>query len=110
MARHGITPSQTAGPYFAFALTPGAAYAYPALVGNDLPAAQLLVQHGVEIRPLELGDFVFRQILLAAEHIGQAREYLAGAALFELARVGFAETVLQCRQCAATDAVGIQVF
>jgi protocatechuate 3,4-dioxygenase alpha subunit len=36
MARHGITPSQTAGPYFAFALTPGAAYAYPALVGNDL--------------------------------------------------------------------------
>ena len=36
MADRGITPSQTAGPYFAFALTPGAAYAYPALVGNDL--------------------------------------------------------------------------
>jgi protocatechuate 3,4-dioxygenase alpha subunit len=33
---HGITPSQTAGPYFAYALTPGNAYQYPALVGNDL--------------------------------------------------------------------------
>jgi protocatechuate 3,4-dioxygenase alpha subunit len=36
MADHGITPSQTAGPYFAYALTPGTAYAYPALVENDL--------------------------------------------------------------------------
>jgi protocatechuate 3,4-dioxygenase alpha subunit len=32
----GITPSQTAGPYFAYALTPGTTYAYPALVDNDL--------------------------------------------------------------------------
>ena len=30
-----VTPSQTAGPYFAFALTP-TDYAYPALAGNDL--------------------------------------------------------------------------
>ena len=36
MAKYGITPSQTAGPYFAFALTPGSAYPYPALAGNDL--------------------------------------------------------------------------
>ena len=36
MADRGITPSQTAGPYFAYALTPGTTYAYPALVGNDL--------------------------------------------------------------------------
>jgi protocatechuate 3,4-dioxygenase, alpha subunit len=36
MARHGITPSQTAGPYFAFALTPGSAYPYPALAGDNL--------------------------------------------------------------------------
>ena len=36
MADHGITPSQTAGPYFAYALTPGKAYSYPALVENDL--------------------------------------------------------------------------
>jgi len=36
MADHGITPSQTAGPYFAYALTPGPSYAYPALVENDL--------------------------------------------------------------------------
>jgi protocatechuate 3,4-dioxygenase alpha subunit len=32
----GITPSQTAGPYFAYALTPGTTYAYQALVENDL--------------------------------------------------------------------------
>jgi protocatechuate 3,4-dioxygenase alpha subunit len=31
----GITPSQTAGPFFAFALTP-TDYAYAALAGNDL--------------------------------------------------------------------------
>jgi protocatechuate 3,4-dioxygenase alpha subunit len=36
MADHGITPSQTAGPYFAYALTPGTTYNYPALVENDL--------------------------------------------------------------------------
>lgn len=36
MADHDITPSQTAGPYFAFALTPGKTYAYQALVENDL--------------------------------------------------------------------------
>ena len=32
----GITPSQTAGPFFAFALTPAAPYTYAGLVGNDL--------------------------------------------------------------------------
>jgi protocatechuate 3,4-dioxygenase alpha subunit len=32
----GLTPSQTAGPYFAFALTPGTTYAYSALAGSDL--------------------------------------------------------------------------
>jgi len=35
MTERGITPSQTIGPFFAFALTPGA-YDYAALVGNDL--------------------------------------------------------------------------
>lgn len=35
MTKRGITPSQTIGPFFAFALTPGA-YDYPTLVGNDL--------------------------------------------------------------------------
>jgi len=34
-AREGITPSQTIGPFFAFALTPGA-YHYTALAGDDL--------------------------------------------------------------------------
>ena len=33
---HGITPSQTVGPFFAYALTPGAAYAYAGLAGSDL--------------------------------------------------------------------------
>jgi protocatechuate 3,4-dioxygenase alpha subunit len=32
----GLTPSQTVGPYFAFALTPGATYAYSTLAGSDL--------------------------------------------------------------------------
>jgi protocatechuate 3,4-dioxygenase, alpha subunit len=36
MARHGITPSQTAGPFFAIALTPGSTYPYTALVGDNL--------------------------------------------------------------------------
>jgi protocatechuate 3,4-dioxygenase alpha subunit len=35
MTRRGLTPSQTIGPFFAFALTPDA-YDSPALVGNDL--------------------------------------------------------------------------
>ncbi len=35
MAEHGITPSQTVGPYFAYALTP-AAYSLKPLAGNDL--------------------------------------------------------------------------
>jgi protocatechuate 3,4-dioxygenase alpha subunit len=34
-APQGVTPSQTVGPFFAFALTP-AGYAYPALAGDDL--------------------------------------------------------------------------
>ena len=34
--RHGITPSQTVGPYFAYALTPGDAYSLTPLAGNDL--------------------------------------------------------------------------
>ena len=34
-AHEGITPSQTIGPFFAFALTPGA-YRYAALAGDDL--------------------------------------------------------------------------
>jgi protocatechuate 3,4-dioxygenase, alpha subunit len=34
--RHGITPSQTVGPYFAYALTPGDAYSLSALAGDDL--------------------------------------------------------------------------
>ncbi|HZP19054.1 MAG TPA: protocatechuate 3,4-dioxygenase subunit alpha [Bauldia sp.] len=34
-SRHRLTPSQTVGPFFAFALTP-TAYAYPALAGDDL--------------------------------------------------------------------------
>lgn len=34
-APEGITPSQTVGPFFAFALTPGA-YRYTALAGDDL--------------------------------------------------------------------------
>ncbi len=34
--RHGITPSQTVGPYFAYALTPGDTYSLTALVGDDL--------------------------------------------------------------------------
>ena len=34
-AHEGITPSQTIGPFFAFALTPGA-YHYMALAGDDL--------------------------------------------------------------------------
>ena len=33
--RHGITPSQTVGPYFAYALTP-TAYSLKALTGDDL--------------------------------------------------------------------------
>jgi protocatechuate 3,4-dioxygenase, alpha subunit len=36
MAEHGITPSQTVGPYFAYALTPGDAYSLKPLVGDDL--------------------------------------------------------------------------
>jgi protocatechuate 3,4-dioxygenase alpha subunit len=36
MTDRGVTPSQTVGPFFAFALTPGDAYEYPALVTNDL--------------------------------------------------------------------------
>jgi protocatechuate 3,4-dioxygenase alpha subunit len=32
----GITPSQTAGPYFAYALTPAGRYAITDLAGNDL--------------------------------------------------------------------------
>jgi len=35
MKDHGLTPSQTIGPFFAYGLTP-TAYAYDALVGNDL--------------------------------------------------------------------------
>jgi protocatechuate 3,4-dioxygenase alpha subunit len=35
MAEHGITPSQTVGPYFAYALTP-TAYDLKALASNDL--------------------------------------------------------------------------
>jgi protocatechuate 3,4-dioxygenase, alpha subunit len=34
--RHGITPSQTVGPYFAYALTPDSTYSLTALAGNDL--------------------------------------------------------------------------
>ncbi len=34
--RHGITPSQTVGPYFAYALTPDDRYSLTALAGNDL--------------------------------------------------------------------------
>jgi protocatechuate 3,4-dioxygenase alpha subunit len=34
--RRGITPSQTVGPYFAYALTPGATYSLQGLAGNDL--------------------------------------------------------------------------
>jgi protocatechuate 3,4-dioxygenase, alpha subunit len=33
---HGITPSQTVGPYFAYALTPGDTYSLTALTGDDL--------------------------------------------------------------------------
>ena len=36
MARRGITPSQTAGPYFNIGLTPGDRYGFTALVGDDL--------------------------------------------------------------------------
>jgi protocatechuate 3,4-dioxygenase alpha subunit len=36
MARYAITPSQTAGPFFAIALTPGSTYPYTALVGDNL--------------------------------------------------------------------------
>ena len=32
----GITPAQTVGPFFAFALTPGSAYAFAGIVGDDL--------------------------------------------------------------------------
>lgn len=32
----GITPSQTVGPYFAYALTPGSRYAFSTLAGDDL--------------------------------------------------------------------------
>ncbi len=35
MAEHGITPSQTVGPFFAFGLTP-APDGFPGLIGNDL--------------------------------------------------------------------------
>jgi protocatechuate 3,4-dioxygenase alpha subunit len=35
MTEHGITPSQTVGPYFAYALTP-TAYSLTPLAGNDL--------------------------------------------------------------------------
>ena len=34
--RHGITSSQTVGPYFAYALTPGDTYSLTALAGDDL--------------------------------------------------------------------------
>jgi protocatechuate 3,4-dioxygenase, alpha subunit len=34
--RLGITPSQTVGPYFAYALTPGDTYSLTALTGDDL--------------------------------------------------------------------------
>ena len=36
---HGITPSQTVGPFFAFALTPGTRYAFSTLAGSDLITA-----------------------------------------------------------------------
>ena len=36
MTERGITPSQTVGPFFAFALTPGGNYAYSGIVGDDL--------------------------------------------------------------------------
>lgn len=36
MAERGVTPSQTVGPFFAFALTPAKADAYRALAGDDL--------------------------------------------------------------------------
>lgn len=32
----GLTPSQTVGPYFAYGLTPGTAYAYTGIAGSDL--------------------------------------------------------------------------
>jgi protocatechuate 3,4-dioxygenase alpha subunit len=35
-ARAGLTPSQTVGPYFHIALTPGDQYGFEALVGDDL--------------------------------------------------------------------------
>jgi protocatechuate 3,4-dioxygenase alpha subunit len=38
MSEHGITPSQTVGPFFAFALTPDD-YDYSALTSNDLVTA-----------------------------------------------------------------------
>jgi protocatechuate 3,4-dioxygenase alpha subunit len=36
MTDRGITPSQTVGPFFAFALTPGKTSAYATLAGDDL--------------------------------------------------------------------------
>jgi protocatechuate 3,4-dioxygenase alpha subunit len=42
MTRRGITPSQTAGPFFAIALTPGTTYPYAALLGNDLVTADAI--------------------------------------------------------------------
>ena len=35
----GITPSQTVGPFFAYALTPGSTYAFATLAGDDLVTA-----------------------------------------------------------------------
>ena len=36
MTERGITPSQTVGPFFSFALTPGTNYTYVGLAGDDL--------------------------------------------------------------------------
>jgi protocatechuate 3,4-dioxygenase alpha subunit len=44
MTARGITPSQTVGPYFEFALTP-ANYSFEALVGNDLITEDTVGEH-----------------------------------------------------------------
>ena len=52
--KHGLTPSQTAGPYFAYGLTPGQ-YGYQ---GNGPAGSNLLVE-GIKGKPIRIEGRVF---------------------------------------------------
>ena len=89
-----ITPSQTAGPYFAYALTPAGRYAIADLATNDLVTDDAVGKRiRIEGRVLDGdGEFVTDAMLEIWQADGEGRYPGADPALirdFELAREAF---------------------